>query len=38
MKTKSKKEEEKFVSTPEYDAEILRDEHIIEKLRREQGK
>lgn len=27
-----KKEEEKFISTPEYDAEILRNEHIIEKM------
>ena len=30
-----KKEEEKFVSTPEYDAEILRDEHITEKKKEE---
>lgn len=32
---KEKENEEKFVSTPEYDAEMLRDEHIIEKVRRE---
>ena len=28
-------EEEKFVSTPEYEAEMSRDEHIIEKIRQE---
>ena len=27
--------EERFVSTPEYDAEILRDENITEKVRKE---
>ena len=27
-----------FVSTPEYDAEMLRDEHIIEKVRKEREK
>jgi len=30
--------EELFVSTPEYDAEIQRDEHIIEKVRKEREK
>ena len=30
--------EEVFKSTPEYDAEMLRDEHIIEKVRREREK
>ena len=30
--------EEDFKSSPEYDAEILRDEHIVEKVRREREK
>lgn len=34
---KSKKKVETFISTPEYDAEIARDEHITEKVRKEEG-
>lgn len=33
-----KKDSEEFKSSPEYDAEILRDERIVEKVRREREK